>query len=121
MNTLLLALVSIVISVAAQFALKWGMSTPAVKFALSQPLSPSTAFAVASSPLVILGLFAYAVGAVIWLGVLAHWDVSKAYPLVGLGFALAVLAGAIVGEQVSGQRMLGILLIVTGAFFVGRS
>lgn len=121
MNTLLLAVASIVVSVVAQFALKAGMSTPAVQVALSQPLVARTAVTVLSSPLVLAGLFAYAFGAVVWLAVLAQWDVSKAYPLVGLGFALAVLAGVAMGEAVSGLRILGVALIVAGAFLVGRT
>ena len=39
----------------------------------------------------ITGFMLYGLGAIVWLGVLAKWDVSKAYPLVGLGFLLSAL------------------------------
>lgn len=121
MSTLLLAIGSIVISVAAQFFLKAGMSAPAVQVALSQPSVARTALAALSNPFVLGGLLLYGLGAIVWLGVLARWDVSKAYPLVGLGFALTVVAGALMGEHVTGPRVLGVALIAVGAFLVGRS
>ena len=58
---------------------------------------------------------------VVWLGVLSKWDVSKAYPLVGLGFVLTVAIGFLVGEDVTLTRAMGVALICAGVFVVGRS
>ena len=52
---------------------------------------------------------------------LSKWDVSKAYPLVGLGFALTLLIGWLAGEQVTLQRIGGVLLICAGVWIVGRT
>lgn len=121
MQTLFIALASIGLSVAAQFCLKAGMSSSAVKAALSAPLTPKTAWLIATSPYVLAGFALYGLGAVVWLSVLARWDVSKAYPLVGLGFALTLLVGLVAGEQVTPQRAGGVLLICAGVWIVGRT
>lgn len=46
---------------------------------------------------------------------------SKAYPLVGLGFVFTVLVGYLLGEQVTLPRVIGVALICAGVFLVGRS
>jgi drug/metabolite transporter (DMT)-like permease len=53
--------------------------------------------------------------------VLFKLDVSKAYPLVGLGFVFTAVIGALLGEQVTSTRVLGIVFICLGVFIVGRS
>jgi multidrug transporter EmrE-like cation transporter len=57
----------------------------------------------------------------VWLGVLSKWDVSKAYPLVGLGFALTVLIGLLAGEQVTLLRGIGVVLICAGVWAVSQT
>lgn len=121
MNVFITALASIALSVAAQFALKAGMSSDGVKAALAQPFSVTTIFDVLTNKFVFGGFALYGIGAVVWLGVLSRWDVSKAYPLVGLGFGLTAIVGALIGEQISVSRALGVALICTGVLLVGRS
>lgn len=111
MHPWILAVVSVLLSVAAQFTLKAGMKGQA-DAALWKALL---------QPLVMGGFLLYGLSAVVWLSVLARWEVSKAYPLVGLGFALTVAIGLLVGEEVSVQRCLGVGLIVAGVALVGRS
>ena len=101
MNTLAVAIFSIVLSVMAQFSLKAGMSSVEVKAAMTQSFGWSTPMTVLTNGFVIGGFLLYGLGAIVWLGVLSKWDVSKAYPLVGLGFALTVVIGLLAGEQVS--------------------
>ncbi|WP_367849297.1 hypothetical protein [Rhodoferax sp. WC2427] len=121
MSTLAIALSSIVLSVLAQFALKAGMSSSDVREVMAQPLALRTLAVVLSNKLVLSGFFLYGLGAVIWLGVLSKWDVSKAYPLVGLGFALTVLIGLLAGEHVTPMRGTGVALICAGVWIVSRS
>lgn len=116
-----IALASISLSVAAQFALKAGMSSPAVRLALAEPLGWHTALALLTQAQLVGGFALYGLGAVAWLAVLSRWDVSKAYPLVGLGFALTVLVALWAGEQVSAARALGVALICAGVALVARS
>lgn len=121
MNTFAVAVLSIGLSVAAQFSLKAGMSGAEVKALLSQPLTVRSAFEVVTDVFVLTGLLLYGLGAIAWLGVLSKWDVSKAYPLVGLGFALTVPIGVMAGENVTAARVIGVALICAGVWMVART
>ena len=118
MNVFLLAVTSIVMSVAAQFALKAGMTEiksglPPLESAGMHSLVPFL-----TNKWLILGFALYGLGAIVWLSVLTRWDVSKAYPLVGLGFVLSLVVGFALGEMVTLGRILGVLLIVAGVVVV---
>lgn len=121
MSTILLALVGIGLSVAAQFTMKAGMSSAPLRAALEQGVDWRTMLVLFSNKYILTGLFMYAVGAIAWLGVLSRWEVSKAYPLVGSGFVLTVLIGLALGEQVTALRAAGVALICAGVFLVGQS
>lgn len=114
---LLLILASVVLSALAQLALKAGSAPVARARGVGGEL-----LAMVQSPLVIGGLALYALGAVLWLFVLARAPLSLAYPFVGLGFIVTMLAGALVlGEQITPARIGGTLLIATGCVLVARS
>lgn len=121
MNTIIVAILSIALSVAAQFSLKAGMSGEAVREALRQPFSSHVVFSVLTDKFVLGGFLLYGLGALVWLAVLSKWDVSKAYPLVGLGFVFTVGLGVMAGEQVTLVRALGVALIAAGVFVVSQS
>lgn len=121
MKTLLIAIISIALSVAAQFSLKAGMSGEGLKATLAEPYTLRTLLNVLTDRYVLGGFVLYGLGAVVWLGVLSKWDVSKAYPLVGLGFLFTVAIGFLLGEEVSVPRVIGVALICAGVFLVGRS
>ncbi len=121
MKPLLLALASVACSVAAQFSFKAGMSALA-----THSVAPSGAFtrlaqAIFTQPAIMTGFVLYGLGALIWLSVLAQWEVSKAYPLVGLGFIATMLIGYLLGEHVSITRISGALLICAGVVLISRS
>lgn len=117
MKTLLFAVVSIALSVAAQFLLKAGMMSESAKTFLAQK-SPSGFFNVLFNKYLFTGLVLYCVAAVVWLAVLSKWDVSKAYPLLGLGFVVTAIVGHLLGEQVTAYRLLGVVLIGAGVVLV---
>lgn len=121
MNTLAIAVASIALSVAAQFLFKAGISGPASRALLAQPLTVETALGVVTNSFVLGGFLLYALGALAWLGVLARWDVSKAYPVVGLGFVLALAIGTFAGEQIGPARVIGVTLICIGVGIVART
>lgn len=121
MHTLFIALFSIALSVAAQFALKAGMASAEVAAILARPFTIRSASEVLLHKYVFSGFVLYALGAAVWLAVLAKWDVSKAYPLVGLGFVMTLGVGALLGEQVTTTRVLGVVLISLGVWFVART
>jgi drug/metabolite transporter (DMT)-like permease len=121
MNTLLVAMTSIALSVVAQFFLKAGMTSVQIREALAQPFTLHTFAAILTDKFVMGGFVLYGLGAMVWLGVLSRWDVSKAYPLVGLGFAMTVLLGVAQGEHVTRTRMFGVFLICIGVWIVASS
>lgn len=117
-----IAVLSVTLSVLAQFCLKAGMSSPVIKTILSGNESWLKIIWTISTNLYIVGGFLlYGLGAVVWLSVLAQWDVSKAYPLVGLGFILTVAIGFFIGENVTITRALGVCLIAMGVAIVART
>jgi multidrug transporter EmrE-like cation transporter len=120
-KTFMIAILSVAFSVAAQFSLKAGMSSTVVKAILAEPLSLNSVLAILTNKFVFGGFALYVLGALVWLGVLTVWDVSKAYPLVGVGFVLTVAIGWLIGEQVTLARVLGVALICAGVVLVGRS
>ena len=101
MTTFCIAILSIALSVMAQFLLKTGMSGAAVKAMMAEPKSCMTLITILTDKYVLGGFLLYGLGAVAWLGVLSQWEVSKAYPLVGLGFVLTLPIAYLLGEQVS--------------------
>src|SRR3546814_4142355 len=87
---LLLILASVSLSALAQLALKIG--TTAAAGGRSTGIGGEIG-GLAQSPMIILGLGLYGIGALLWLFVLGRAPLSLAYPFVGIGFILTMLAG----------------------------
>ncbi len=114
---LLLILLSVAMSAAAQLMLKLGVSTAQADAGVA---ARGTAFMF--SPWVMGGLGLYGLGAIVWLFVLQRVPLSAAYPFVGIGFIFTMLIGVFVlGEGISPGRILGTLLIAAGCVCVARS
>jgi multidrug transporter EmrE-like cation transporter len=115
----LLILASVSLSALAQLALKIGTS--------AAPAAEASGFGrqiggLVQSPMVLVGLGLYGLGALIWLFVLSRAPLSLAYPFVGIGFVLTMLAGALyLNESVSQTRVIGTLMIALGCVMVARS
>ncbi len=106
---LALAVFCVLLSSAAQIALKRGMAPPP-----GADLGGTYAHAL-TSPLVWLGLGLYGLSTLLWLWVLSRLDVSLAYPLVSLGFVVTMAAGVLwLGEPFSWVRVGACTLIVIG-------
>jgi drug/metabolite transporter (DMT)-like permease len=116
-----LILLDVLLNVAGQLSLKFGMSKIG-NFALSAANLPPVFLKAAFNPYVILGLFCYGLGFLVWLIVLAKAEVSYAYPMISLGYVLtALLAWQLFGENVTFIRMAGILVTCLGVFIIARS
>lgn len=77
---------------------------------------------IATVPVFWLAMFAYGVSIVVWIIGLSRVPVSQAYPILSLGYVVtAVMAWPLLGEAVSGQRLLGIGVIIAGVWLVTRS
>ena len=114
MTTLLVAITSIGFSVLAQFLLKSGIG--GIPFE-----GTATLFNMFKSWKILAGFVCYSIAALIWLRVLVDWDVSKAYPMMGLGFVISLLVGVLYGEMVTTSRIIGIAIIFIGVMIVARS
>lgn len=115
----LLILASVSLSALAQLALKIG--TTAAASSRSVGVGGEVGGLI-QSPMVFVGLGLYGVGALLWLFVLGRAPLSLAYPFVGMGFILTMLAGAFwLNESLSLARVAGTLLIATGCVLVARS
>jgi multidrug transporter EmrE-like cation transporter len=115
----LLILASVSLSALAQLALKLG--TSAARGAESAGVGRQISGLV-HSPLVLVGLGLYGVGAILWLFVLSRAPLSLAYPFVGMGFILTMVAGAMyLNEDISQMRVFGTLMIAIGCVMVARS
>jgi multidrug transporter EmrE-like cation transporter len=76
----------------------------------------------ALEPRILAGTACYAVGFVVWVMALSRVEVSIAYPMLSIGFALnALLAWWLLGEAVTPLRLIGIAIIIAGVFVVARS
>jgi drug/metabolite transporter (DMT)-like permease len=61
----------------------------------------------------------YAALAILWVWVLSFTPLSRAYPFVALAFAVTPLLGGLVfDETISLRLVFGVLLILSGLFFV---
>lgn len=72
------------------------------------------------SPQVLIGLLAYALSSIIWLVVLTRLPLSVAYPFGALSYVLVVLTSAMLGEQISISRLIGVSLIIGGIIIIGN-
>ena len=123
MKTLVLGLIllDVILNVAGQLSLKFGMSRLG-NFSVSLSELPPVFFKAAFNPYVLLGLVCYGMGFMVWLIVLAKAEVSYAYPMISLGYvATALLAWMLFGENVTLTRLAGIFITCLGVFIIARS
>jgi len=116
-----LVLAAILLGTAAQLLLKAGTNAVgAFEFTAANALPVGLRLAL--EPRILAGTGCYAVSLVIWIMALSRTEVSIAYPMLSIGFALnALLAWWLLGEAVTPVRMAGIGIIIVGVFLVARS
>lgn len=120
----LLLFASILLAVVGQLLLKKGMWTVGIVYFHWGKLWP-TFLKTFSNLYVIAGFVLFALSALIWLTVISKLDISKAYPMVALGYILVLLASQwgiiITRELISPIRWVGALVICLGVFLISRS
>ena len=113
----IIALISILLGSMAQYFLKVGMS----HLPQSVSLSDKALYALTSLD-VWIGLACYGLSMLFWLYVLSLMELSKAYPLVSLGYVFTLAIGYyLLHEPVNVRRLVGIGLIVAGVCFIAKS
>jgi multidrug transporter EmrE-like cation transporter len=122
MAVLMLILLGVLMSAAAQVMLKLGMSAPATLAALGQDEVVRVAIALLRSPWLLGGLLIYGLSVVAWLVVLSKVDVSYAYPFVALGMVVTTFSGHyLLGETLPAMRVVGLAVIVLGVVLLALS
>lgn len=72
------------------------------------------------TPAIFLGFSCFGVSSILWLVVISRWELSYAYPLVALGYVLAILYGScLLHENLTLPKILGSCLILAGISVLG--
>ena len=119
--TLFIALVAILLLVGGQTLLKVGLNDiGGVSLFDGNPLG--SLLGLFRTPWVILGFVCYGISAILWLDVLSKLDFSMAFPMVSLTYVFSLIIGRFIFHETVGlDRVVGVLLISAGLFFVIRS
>lgn len=112
----IVALISILLGAFAQYFLKVGVS------GLSEgPLSMGKLPALLSSLQFWLGCGAYGLSLLFWLYVLSKMELSKAYPMVSLGYVFSMIIAYLwLDESINAMKIFGVILIITGVVCISR-
>ncbi len=117
----ILLFIGIIIGVFAQISLKHGMHKHG-KVKLTFKTFIKDVFKIYINIFVIIGMLSYFVSFLLWLIVLSKLDLSYAYPIVSINFALVALSSKIFfKERVSKKRWLSIFIIIIGVILVTLS
>lgn len=116
-----LLLVGITLSVTGEFLLKFGMNRFGVLDLQPGTLLP-TLFRVFTQPLILLGFGFVFSASIFWLAVISRVDLSYAYPLLALGYAVtALLSRVLLSEAITPTRWAGIAVICVGVALISRT
>jgi drug/metabolite transporter (DMT)-like permease len=76
--------------------------------------------AIIFTPAILFGFMCFGVSSILWLVVISHFELSYAYPLVALGYVIAIFFGAsFLHETLTLPRILGSILILAGISVLG--
>jgi multidrug transporter EmrE-like cation transporter len=73
-------------------------------------------------PYIFSGFFSAFLASFFWMAAMTKFDLSHAYPIIvgGLAIFTSLLAILFLKEPLSIYKVIGIILIVTGVYFVGK-
>lgn len=112
-----IAFISILLGSFAQFLLKTGMNS----MNLQQPPPLLFKTVITNIPL-ISGILCYITSLFFWLFVLSKLDLSKAYPMVSLGYIFTLILGYyFFNESINLFKILGVSLIILGVFLITKN
>jgi len=118
---LTLVLVGVGLNAAAQLLLKAGTNAVG-HFEFTTVNAVPVGLKLALEPHILGGVVCYVVSLVVWIMALSRVEVSVAYPMLSIGYAVnAIAAYYLFGEAVTPIRLIGIGVIILGVFIVARS
>lgn len=72
------------------------------------------------TPAIFTGFLCFGVSSILWLVVISRWELSYAYPMVALGYALAIVYGRVfLQEMLNPAKIVGSLLVLIGIVVLG--
>jgi drug/metabolite transporter (DMT)-like permease len=111
------ALISITLGAVAQYFLKAGVNSISEN---SKNIHEIIKLGVANFNL-LSGLFCYVLSLLLWFYVLSKMELSKAYPLVSLGYVFTLILGYLfLNEVITVAKITGIVLIILGVIIMTR-
>jgi len=118
-STFLLILASIFLGIAGQISLKYGIKLKEISL---QDFLSKKFFSIILDKFILLGLTFYLFATFLWLIVLSKEEVSKAYPMLAIGYIIIVIISKIfLHESLTILKVIGIILISLGVFFLFKS
>lgn len=112
--TYIIALISILLGSIAQFFLKKGMS----HVNLSEEILVIFKKIIFNG-YIINGITCYILSLLFWLYVLSKLELSKAYPMVSLGYVFTTILGyLLLNESITINKIIGISFIIIGVYFI---
>lgn len=111
------ALISIILGAVAQYFLKMGVNAVSEN---SKSVSEIIKSGITNLHL-LSGLFCYGLSLLLWFYVLSKMELSKAYPLVSLGYVFTLILGYFfLNEAITITKIAGIALIMVGVIVLTR-
>ena len=72
------------------------------------------------TPAIFWGFVCFGVSSILWLTVISRWQLSNAYPLVALGYIIAISYGSLfLREVLTAPKVIGSVLILLGVSILG--
>jgi hypothetical protein len=115
---------SVLIAVAGQYMLKWGMAraVPDGAQSLGQMLTGSYLVKLVTTWQVPFALALYALGAFLWMAVLSRFNVSVAMPFLATSYIIVLLADWALGRaQPQWYTWAGTMLVAVGVVLVAMA
>jgi multidrug transporter EmrE-like cation transporter len=113
-------LLPIVLGVVGQLLLKHGMTSMGKQDLGTDGLFP-VIWRMVTSPYVLGGVIVYGVSTFFWLLTLSKVELSYAYPFLSLSYVLIFLfSWMFFQENIPPSRIIGMLVVCLGVFFISR-
>jgi len=116
-RSLTIALISIFLGATGQFLFRLGMLSygkVTIEGVWRQLLG------IIMTPAIFFGFVCFGISSILWLVVISRWELSYAYPMVALGYVIAILYGTfLLQEIITLPKILGSGLILLGISVLG--
>lgn len=112
---------TIFFTVYGQIVLKWRINTSGT---LPEQVMEKIVFLVKLlfDPWIFSGFFSAFIASFFWMAAMTKFDISYAYPFMSSAFVLVfILSAVLFQEPITWQKILGLLLVVSGIIITSRS